>query len=402
MSKAVLVINSGSSSIKYQLIDPAREKALASGLVDRIGQEIAAIEHKVGSEEYTKETSIPNHGIGLKLVIDMFKEFGPNLDEQEIIGVGHRVVQGGTIYEDAVIVDDDVAENIRELSDLAPLHNPANLMGIEVAMKLFPDVKHVAVFDSAYFRTLPESAARYAVSKDVAEKYKVRRYGAHGTSHKYVGQKVADLLGRVTKAGSIKTDFKQIVFHLGNGASASVQKGARAIDTSMGLTPLEGLVMGTRSGDIDPAVVFHLARTANMSIDEIDTELNKKSGVLGMSGVSDMRDLHALVAKGDAAAKVALEVYIHRLLHYFGAYFAIAGGVESIAFTAGIGENDDLVRLELCKKLEPFGILIDKKKNSIRSKEPRIISKDNSSVKIVVCPTNEELAIAKDVVRLVG
>lgn len=390
--KSVLVINCGSSSIKYQLIIPQTEEVLATGLVERIGQNVSDITHKVNGESFSLQTEMKDHKQGLQNVVNMFEKYGPNLNESGICAVGHRVVQGGQLYKNAVVIDDEVLNNIKDLSELAPLHNPANATGIEVAMEMF-DVKNVAVFDTAFFYDLPKEASTYAIDLDICKKSKIKRYGMHGTSHKYVGNKVKDFLKG-------DNDFKQIVLHLGNGASASAQIGTTPIETSMGLTPLQGLVMGTRSGDIDPAIIFHLVKTSGMSIDEIDNLLNKKSGVYGIASVTDMRDLRELVESGDEKGKLALDVYIHRLVFYIGAYHAILGGLDAITFTAGIGENADWLRKLVCEKLSGLGIKIDNSLNEIRSSDPRIISSTDSNIKVLVCPTNEELAIAQEAYNL--
>lgn len=388
----VLVINSGSSSIKYQLVDPETGASIASGLVERIGESVSHLEHEYNGETTELNDPIADHGEGLRLVIDMFNEKGPKLDDVGIKAVGHRVVQGGKYFDKAVLIDDEVQALIDELSPLAPLHNPANLSGIVVARELF-DVPNIAVFDTAFFQTLPNESATYALDREVAEKYQIRRYGAHGTSHMYVSQKVSEMEGR--------DDLKQIVMHLGNGASVSAVKNGEAVDTSMGLTPLEGLMMGTRTGDIDPATVFHLARVGGMSIDEIDTLFNKKSGLKGLAGDNDMRSVNELAAQGDKNAIEALEVYVHRLLHYIGAYAAVMGGLDVITFTAGVGENDNLTRAAVIKRLEPFGVKLDEEKNATRSKEPRVISTEDSTVKIMIVPTNEELSIAQQAMELI-
>ena len=383
----VLVLNSGSSSLKYQLLNPSSGDVLAVGLVERIGLESGRIVHEVDGEEHEREAPIKDHAVALHLVLDLFKEVGPSLDEAGIVAVGHRVVHGGTLYSHPTVIDDDVVEGIRALIPLAPLHNPANLTGIEAARELF-DVPHVAVFDTAFFATLPPAAYTYAIDTEVAAEHQVRRYGFHGTSHQYVSAKVAEVLGR--------DDLKQVVLHLGNGASASAVVDGVAVDTSMGLTPLEGLVMGTRSGDLDPAVVFHLARVAGMGVDDIDNLLNKKSGLLGLSGRSDMRDLRNAADAGEAAAIAALDVYRHRLVKYVGAYAAVMGGIDVLTFTAGVGENSYPIRQEVADALGFLGLAVDPAKNEVRSKEPRIISPDGHSGPVVmVVPTNEELAIAR-------
>lgn len=388
----VLVINSGSSSIKYQLIDPDSGNTLAKGLVERIGETTSHLEHEVGEETFELDQPIEDHAVGLSLVIDMFNSHGPSLAEAGIRAVGHRVVQGGKYFDKAALITDEVEKIIEDLIPLGPLHNPAHLKGIRVAREMF-DVPNIAVFDTAFFQSLPNESATYALKRDVAEKYQIRRYGAHGTSHQFVSGEVSKMLGR--------DDLKQIVLHLGNGASASAVVNGKAVDTSMGLTPLEGLVMGTRTGDIDPAAVFHLSREAGMSTDEIDNLFNKQSGLKGLAGDNDMRQVRSLAEAGDPNAKEALEVYVHRLLHYIGAYTAVMGGVDVITFTAGAGENDVDLRADVCARLAPFGVKLDPEKNAVRSKEARVISAPDSSLTICVVPTNEELSIARQCMEII-
>ncbi|WP_028049973.1 acetate/propionate family kinase [Cellulomonas sp. URHD0024] len=392
----VLVVNSGSSSIKYQLVDTVHGSALASGIVERIGETVGSIKHTFADATTSRTDPVPDHGAGLRAVLDLFREQGPDLQEAGIVAVGHRVVHGGSVFGGPVLVTDEVMDQIDALSPLAPLHNPPNLTGIRVARELFPDVPHVVVFDTAFFRTLPEAAATYAIDKEVAAAYGVRRYGFHGTSHQYVSTRVAEVLGRRPQ------DLNQIVLHLGNGASASAVRGGVAVETSMGLTPLEGLVMGTRSGDLDPAVLIHLQRNAGMSVDDVDDLLNRRSGLKGLSGENDFRALHGLVDAGDPDAVLALDVYLHRLRKYVGAYCAVLGRVDVIAFTAGVGENDEIVRARALENLESLGIAVDLEKNAGRIREPRIISPDWATTTVMVVPTNEELAIARQAVDLVG
>ncbi len=391
----VLVLNSGSSSLKYQLLNPASGEVLAVGLVERIGLPTGNLTHEVGDQEIERELPIPDHGEALRLVLAVMDEVGPSLAEAGIVAVGHRVVQGGELFDGPTLVTDEVIETIRSLIPLAPLHNPANLEGIIDAKRLLPDVPHVVVFDTAFFQQLPEEAYTYAIDQEVARKYSVRRYGAHGTSHQYVSAKVAELLGR--------DDLKQVVLHIGNGASASAVVAGRPVETSMGLTPLEGLVMGTRTGDIDPAVVFHLSRVGGYSIDEIDNLLNKKSGLLGLAGKSDMREVRSASDDGDEAAQHALAVYRHRLVKYVGAYAAVMGGIDVLTFTAGVGENSFPLRQEVVDRLAFLGLAVDPEKNAVRSKEPRIISPDGHTGPLVmVVPTNEELAIARQSVAAIS
>ena len=395
MSEQVLVVNSGSSSIKYQLIDVASGEALAVGLVERIGQPVAAIRHDGPDGRTTLEQPVPDHEAGIATILDLFAQHGPHLDQESIVAVGHRVVQGGDRFPGPALVDDAVEAEIADLCTLAPLHNPANLAGIRAARHAFPDVPHVAVFDTSFHTTLPPEAYTYAIDRDLARRYAIRRYGAHGTSHAYVSRRTAALLGKDPAEANV------IVAHLGNGASITAVRGGRSVETSMGLTPLEGLVIGTRSGDIDPAVVFHLQRVAGMSTDQSDDLLNRRSGMLGLSGSSDMRDVHGAIAAGDADALLALKVYCHRLQHYIGAYHALLGRVDAIAFTAGIGENDDLVRLRALTGLEHLGIIVDPERNAGRKTTETVISADGSPITVFVVPTNEELEIARQAVALV-
>ena len=392
-TRTVLVINSGSSSIKYQLVDPDSGASLASGLVERIGEETGAITHKHDGEKFELVEPVPDHGFGLAEVLRIFAEQGPDLDEANIVAVGHRVVQGGHYFSGPALVDDDVVAKIEELVPLGPLHNPAHLKGIEVARRLLPDVPHVTVFDTAFFQNLPEEAARYGLNRQIADKYSIRRYGAHGTSHHFVSGEVSALLGR--------DDLKQIVLHLGNGASASAVVAGRAVETSMGLTPLEGLVMGGRTGDIDPAAVFHLARVAKMGIDEIDRLFNRESGMKGLAGDNDMREVWKRIDAGEQEARDAMDIYLHRLVKYVGAYTAVMGGLDVLTFTAGIGENDSRVRTELCGRLAHMGIRFDAGANAVRAREPLTISTPESSVTVMVVPTNEELSIARQALTLI-
>lgn len=392
MTQTVLVVNSGSSSIKYQLVDPETGASIAKGLVERIGESEGHIQHTYGETVVDLNEPVADHEVGMREVLRLFDEVGPKLAEANVVAVGHRVVQGGKYFDSAALVTDEVHDRIAELCALAPLHNPAHLKGIEVARELMSDIPHVAVFDTAFFQHLPADTATYALDRDIAEKYSIRRYGAHGTSHQYVSWKVADLLEN--------DNLRQIVLHLGNGASASAILAGHAIDTSMGLTPLEGLVMGTRTGDIDPAVVFHIARQSGMGIEEIDTLFNKKSGLKGLTGQNDMRAVRQMANEGDKAAKLALDVYVTRLLKYVGAYTAELGGLDVLTFTAGIGENDSTLRAELCDRLKPFGIKLDEEVNAQRHSEPTVISTPDSTVKVMVVPTNEELAIARQAMTL--
>jgi len=389
VSGLVLVLNSGSSSIKYQLVDPVAGTALASGLVERIGEPDARVVYSWGDKRFEHSGPIVDHADGLRLVYEMFTRYGPDLGAAGIKAVGHRVVHGGKLFHEPTLLNDATVSEIERLSELAPLHNPANAMGIKVARKDFPDIPHVAVFDTGFFHSLPDAAATYAIQRDIADMYSIRRYGFHGTSHEYVSREVATIL---------QTDLSQlntIVLHLGNGASASAVRGGVAVETSMGLTPLEGLVMGTRCGDVDPGVLMHLHRSAGMSIEQIDALLNQDSGLKGVCGVNDFRELCAQLEAGSEAAKLAYDIYVHRLRKYIGAYVFVLGRVDAIAFTAGVGENAANVREDSLSGLEAHGIAVDPDRNRSSVRGARVISTDDSLTKVLVVPTNEELAIAR-------
>ncbi len=423
----VLVVNSGSSSFKYQLIDMDAETVLASGLVERIGEGLGRSTHTVtaaafasvpelveGSKAghastgsvtgmptvldatYTRELPIPDHTAGFAVMLDAFAQNGPSLTEHAPIAVGHRVVHGGARFFEPTLITPLVEINIDELSVLAPLHNPANLAGIVAAREAFPDVAHVAVFDTAFHQTLPREAYTYAIDAELAASHRIRRYGFHGTSHKFVSEAAAEFLGRPLG------ELKQIVFHLGNGASVTAIDGGRSVETSMGLTPLEGLVMGTRSGDIDAGVIFHLARRADLSIEQLDELLNKRSGLLGLSGYADYRDIRAAIQRGEDDALLAFEVYVHRLRGYAGAYLAQMGGVDVISFTAGVGENTPGVRAAALETLGFAGVEIDPARNEGPGRGIRVISTDASRVAVLVVPTNEELEIARQTLSVAG
>jgi acetate kinase len=394
----VLVINSGSSSFKYQLLDVETETALASGLVERIGQGLGAASHKVHftgvgaaavDATYTQELPIPDHAVGFQVMLDAFAEHGPSLTENAPVAVGHRVVQGGARFFQPTLITDLVEINIDELSVLAPLHNPGAVQGIRAARAAFGDLPHVAVFDTAFHQTLPPAAYTYAIDRAIARKHRIRRYGFHGTSHKFVSESVAQYLDRPLRS------LKQIVLHLGNGASVTAIDGGHSVETSMGLTPLEGLVMGTRSGDLDPSILLVLARREEMSPAELDAFLNKSSGMLGLAGVSDMRDIEDRREAGDGPASLAFDVYIHRLRAYIGSYIAQLGGVDVISFTAGVGENSPLIRAAALETLGFLGVELDAAANEERRKGIRTISTPDSSVTVLVVPTNEELEIAR-------
>ncbi len=396
MNRTVLVLNCGSSSIKYQLVDVDSGIAPASGLVEKIGAIDGVVTHKEGGRSLRIEGEIADHAVGLTLMRRAFSDMGADLADRGVTAVGHRVVHGGTRFTGPVLIDHTVIGQIGELSVLAPLHNPANLTGIERAMTSFPGLPHVAVFDTAFFHDLPLAASTYAIDHQLAADHGVRRYGFHGTSHSYVSQQVAQLLGRPY------SEVNQIVLHLGAGASVAAIRGGRPVDTSMGMTPLQGLVMATRSGDIDPGALFHLHRVAGLSVDEIDNLLNRRSGVLGLSGVGDFRDLHRLIATGDANATLALDVWVHRVRSYIGAYYAVLGSVDAITFTAGVGENDARARELVMADLTGLGISVDPARNHGSERDARIISPDGSPVTVLVVPTNEELEIARATVATIA
>ena len=394
----ILVINCGSSSLKYQLINSDSEAVLAKGLCERIGIDGSVLTHTpAGKDKVRIETPMPNHTVAVQLVIDALTnaEHGVIKSLDEIGAVGHRVVHGGEKFASSVVITDEVMKAIEECNDLAPLHNPANLIGINSCKEIMPNVPMVAVFDTAFHQTMPEKAYLYGLPYEYYEKYKVRRYGFHGTSHDYVSNRAAQLLGKK------REDLKVIVCHLGNGASVSAVDHGKCVDTSMGLTPLEGLIMGTRSGDMDPAICDFICQKEGLTSAEMNTVLNKKSGVLGMSGVSsDFRDVEAAANEGNHQAAAALDAFYYRVAKYIGAYTAAMNGVDAIAFTAGVGENNIGGRVEICKYLGYLGTEIDLDKNNVRGEE-RIISKDGSKVTLMAIPTNEELAIARETVALV-
>ena len=393
----ILVINAGSSSIKYQLIDMENESVLAKGLCERIGIEGSKLTHKpTGKENYAIETPMGDHKVAVQLVLDalMDKEHGVIESTEEITAIGHRVLHAGTVYSDATLINEDVKKVIRDCFDLGPLHNPANLIGIEACEAAMPGKPNVAVFDTAFGMKIPEKAAMYAIPYEYYEKYSIRRYGFHGTSHMFVSGETLKKIG--------KDDAKVIVCHLGNGASISASIGGKCVDTSMGLTPLEGLIMGTRSGDLDPAVLQFICNHENIDVNEMLNILNKKSGVLGMSGVSsDFRDVREAADAGNERAIMALDAYRYRVAKYIGSYTAAMNGVDAITFTAGVGENDTQMREEICEYLGYLGVKIDSEKNAqARGKEEEISTPD-SKVKVYVIPTNEELAIARETKALV-
>ncbi len=394
----VLVVNCGSSSLKYQVLDMPSEELLCKGLVERIGIDGSVIKHeKIGQDKFVLEVPMKDHTDAIGHVIDALldKDHGVAASMDEIGAVGHRVVQGGEKFASSALVTDEMLKTVEGLNELAPLHNPANLLGIAACKKLMPNTSMVGVFDTSFHQTMPAESYIYALPYEYYEKYGVRRYGFHGTSHRYVTAKAAEMLGK-------KVDEVNLVTcHIGNGASCAAVKNGKCFDTSMGLTPLEGLVMGTRCGDIDPAIIPFVAGKENMSFADVDTMMNKKSGILGISGISsDMRDVEDAMAKGDKKAQIAWDVFAHRVKHYIGAYMAEIGGADAIVFTAGVGENSAPMREDICKGLEALGIVLDKEANKVRGEE-KVLSTADSKVKILLIPTNEELMIAKDTYEIV-
>lgn len=389
----VLVVNCGSSSLKYQLFDMTDESVLAKGLVERIGLEGSILTHQpAGKDKIPMQSAIPDHSTAIELVLSALvsPDYGVIESMKEISAVGHRVVHGAEKFADSVLITPDVMQALEDCIEMAPLHNPPNILGINACTKLMPNVPQVGVFDTAFHQTMPKHAFLYGLPYEAYEKYGLRRYGFHGTSHKYVSQRVAE------EMDEHMTNLRIITCHLGNGASITAVKYGRSVDTSMGFTPLEGLVMGTRSGEIDPAIIPFLMKKENMNPDQIDAYLNKKSGVLGISGVSsDFRDIEDASAEGNERAQLALDIFAYRVRKYIGSYVAAMGGVDAIAFTAGLGENSPMMRDKICNGLEFLGTRIDHEKNNVRGKA-REISVDGARVKIFVIPTNEELVIARD------
>lgn len=391
MSRHVLVLNSGSSSIKFQLVDPEKDSTqppYVSGLVERIGEEDGIINLKFSGQKIEITEPIADHASGLDRAFELMDEHGVGPESVDIAAVGHRVVHGGRLFSGPELITDEIVGMIRDLIPLAPLHNPANIVGIEESRKLLPDVPHVAVFDTGFFHTMPPAAALYPLNAEVASKFDIRRYGFHGTSHEFVSKQVPDLLNKPAE------EINQITLHLGNGASCAAIRGGQAVDTSMGLTPLAGLMMGTRTGDIDPGIIFHLYRNG-MSIDEIDNLCNRQSGLKGVSGVNDFRVLQERMDDHDPDAWAAYQMYVHQLRRYIGSYMLILGRLDAITFTAGVGENHVGIRRDSMAELENFGIKIDDELNSQPNDGPRLISAEDSKVKVFVVPTNEELAIAR-------
>jgi acetate kinase len=395
----ILVINSGSSSIKYQIFDANDFTVLAVGLLEQIGEDSSHLKHRwqnsAGEQDYDQEKPIADHQQGFAWIIAVLAETGNIQEPGELIGIGHRVVHGGELFHEPTLIDDSTIRAIREMIPLAPLHNPANLIGIEVAVERRPDVPQVAVFDTAFHQSMPPHSFLYALSHELYKKYHVRRYGFHGTSHHYVAEQAAAHLGRPLE------NLNLITLHLGNGASAAAIMAGKSVDTSMGLTPLEGLVMGTRCGDLDPAVHFYLAREAGLSMEEVEALLNKQSGLKGICGVNDMREILRLAESGDRQAQLAIDLYCYRIKKYIGAYFAVLGQVDALVFTGGIGENAALIRSRSCEDLAGLGIKIDNKNNESNSGKCFEIQGTKSAIKILVIATNEELEIARQTVECI-
>ncbi len=398
----ILVINSGSSSVKYKLFNMKDESVLAEGMVDRIGMKNAFITHKAFSKDsenvFKSEMDIPNYEIALNLIMNMLVDntYGVINSINEITAIGHRVVHGGEYISSSVLITEEVERIIKECFDLAPLHNPPNMMGISACKKLLPEIPQVAVFDTAFHITIPRYAYLYAIPYGLYEQYSIRRYGFHGTSHRYVANKAAELLKIPL------TEIKMVTCHLGNGCSITAIKEGKSVDTSMGFTPLEGLIMGTRSGDIDPMIVFYLIDRAGMTPQEINSMLNRDSGLLGLSGISrDMRDIIDSAIKGNERAKTTIKCFTYRIQKYIGAYAACMDGIDCIVFTAGIGENSSYIRSMICENLNYLGVKIDEELNSVNGKLS-IISHEDSKVKVLVIPTNEELMIARDTAEIVS
>lgn len=394
----VLVINSGSSSIKYQLFDMAQKTVLASGIIERIGESQSSLKYKwltaAGKyEELSLTQNVSDHREGFKWITSVAKDTGLTQKLKGLFGIGHRVVHGGEVFQEPVVINDRVIEAIRKMIPLAPLHNPPNLVAIEAALKNYPDVPQVAVFDTAFHQTMLPHAFHYALPYELYKNYHVRRYGFHGTSHQFVSKQAAVYLGKPLK------DMNLITLHLGNGASAAAVKGGRSIDTSMGMTPLEGLIMGTRCGDIDPSLPFYIAQRSGLPINDIETMLNKESGLKGICGANDMREIISRAEKNDAPAMLALDMFCYRIKKYIGAYYAILGRIDAVVFTGGIGENAAIVRKKSCNDLTNLGISIDDQKNTSSFREAREIGQDAAPVKVLVIPTDEELEIASQTVE---
>lgn len=397
MSK-VISVNSGSSSLKFQLFDMPSEEVLTSGLAERIGQKMGAFTIKVNGEKITKEIPLPDHKAAVDLLLQSLIDYKIVGDLEEIQGAGHRIVQGGPYFNQSVVVDEDVVNKVDELAELAPLHNPAHLVCYKAFVEALPHIGHVFVFDTAFHQTMSAESFLFPVPYDWYTQYKIRRYGAHGTSHQYVNKRAAELMGKDVN------DLNMLTCHLGNGASITAIKNGKCVNTSMGLTPLGGIMMGTRSGDIDPTVVFYMMKKLNCTPDEMDTFLNKRSGMLGVSGISsDARDIQAAVDEGNERAKLTVDLYTNRVINVIGGYYMQLGHVDAIVFTAGLGENDTIMRERILKHAEEgMGLSIDYELNAKIRGEECLISKPDSKIAVYVIPTNEELVIARDTVRLLN
>ncbi|WP_226673558.1 acetate kinase [Rossellomorea aquimaris] len=393
MAKKVIAINAGSSSLKFQLFDMPEETVITKGLIERIGLNDAVFNITVNDEKREEVTDIPNHEVAVKMLLEKLTGFGIINSLDEIEGIGHRVVHGGEIFNESVLITDEVITKIEELSDLAPLHNPANLTGIKAFQSVLPNVPAVAVFDTAFHQSMPESSFLYSLPYEYYEDFGIRKYGFHGTSHKYVSQRAAEMLGRPEE------QVRLISCHLGNGASIAAIEGGKSIDTSMGFTPLAGVAMGTRSGNIDPALIPFIMEKTGSTADEVLNILNKKSGMLGVSGFSsDLRDIEQQASEGNERAELALEVFANRIHKYIGSYASRMYGVDAIVFTAGIGENSTLIREKVLQGLEFMGVYWDPARNKVRGKEA-FVNYPHSPVKVMIIPTNEEVMIARDVVE---
>jgi acetate kinase len=395
----ILVINCGSSSIKYELFNMEEHRVLTSGVLERIGETNSKLIHtwRTDGGDFDKkvyEQNIKNHQQAFDLIRQAMRDSKSMEDLSELAAVGHRVVHGGEAFKQPTLINENVLAGIRKVSPLAPLHNPANLTGIEIAMSIMPDIPHIAVFDTAFHQTIPDYAYRYALPEDLYQTYSVRRYGFHGTSHYYVAKQAADYLNRPLEAINL------ITLHLGNGASAAAIRQGQCIDTSMGMTPLEGLIMGTRSGDIDPAIPFYLAKQTHLSFPDIDDLLNKQSGLKGICGFNDMREIHHQAQDGNSAAQLAIDMYCYRIKKYIGAYYAVLGHMDALVFTAGIGENAAFIREKVCEGLTALGIQLDAQKNQVLGQDTLEINSVDSQVKLLVIPTDEEWEIAQQTTSL--
>jgi len=397
--KLILVINSGSSSIKYRFFEVGTYSVIATGLIEKIGESESRLKHEWMNkesrmEEIVETLHVPDHQKGFDWIVDVSSRTSSG-SKRDLFGIGHRVVHGGEVFSEPVMIDERVVSAIKEMTSLAPLHNPANLIGIEVARERRPDVPQVAVFDTAFHQSMPRCAFRYALPQELYTEHHVRRYGFHGTSHYYVAKKAAEYMGRPLNTLNL------ITLHLGNGASATAIRNGKSVDTSMGMTPLEGLVMGTRCGDIDPAIHFYFSRETGKTNEELETLLNKESGLKGICGINDMREIIQRAGSGDESAQLAIDIYCYRIKKYIGAYCAVLGKVDALVFTGGIGENAALIRKGCCDNLESLGIVLDNEKNKACSGELSEIQEEKSPLKILVIPTNEELEIAHQTHELI-